>query len=48
MLVDGPGTLEFVYTPANGGQPVRLPVHSFDGPGIALGMHNKDDVNIFC
>ncbi len=42
FVVPGPGTVELVYTPAGGGAETRLPVHSFEGPGVVMGMHNVD------
>lgn len=39
MKIPGPGKAELVYTPADGKE-TRETVHSFDGPGILLGMHN--------
>ena len=41
MLVPGPGTVELVYTAADGGETREL-VHAFDGPGVVQGMHNLD------
>ena len=41
MVVPGPGTVELVYTAADGTETREL-VHEFDGPGIAQGMHNLD------
>jgi len=42
LAVPGPGTVELIYTPADGGAPVRQVVHEFDGPGVVMGMHNLD------
>lgn len=42
MKVPGPGKVELVYTPADGGDEQRVTVHEFDGPGIVEGMHNID------
>ncbi|KAJ1511359.1 Isocitrate dehydrogenase [NADP], mitochondrial precursor (Oxalosuccinate decarboxylase) [Coelomomyces lativittatus] len=42
MKIPGPGTLELVFKPASGGEPIVKPVHSFKSSGIALGMHNLD------
>jgi len=42
FVVPGPGTVELVYTPDSGAAPTRLMVHRFDGPGVAMGMHNVD------
>ena len=43
LRVDGPGTVELVYTPADGGDPTRALVHDFAGAGVAQGVHNLDD-----
>jgi len=40
--VDGPGTAELVFTPKGGGEPVRMTIHEFAGPGILQGIHNTD------
>jgi isocitrate dehydrogenase len=42
FVVPGPGSVELVFTPDSGGAPTRLSVHKFEGPGIAMGMHNVD------
>ena len=42
MLVPGPGTAELVYTPADGGAPVRQALHAFEGPGVIQGIHNTE------
>jgi isocitrate dehydrogenase len=42
MRIENPGKVEFVYTPAGGGNPVRQTVHEFAGPGIVQGIHNTD------
>lgn len=39
LVVDGPGTLEMTFTPANGGDPKTLKIFDFKGPGVALGMY---------
>lgn len=41
MKVPGPGKVELRYTPQDG-KPETLEVFDFQGPGIALGMHNID------
>ncbi|WP_323992218.1 NADP-dependent isocitrate dehydrogenase [Nguyenibacter sp. L1] len=38
--IPGPGTVTLTYRPADGGAPVDMAVHNFQGPGVALGMHN--------
>jgi isocitrate dehydrogenase len=42
LRVEGPGVAEILFTPADGGRPVRKIVHAFDGPGIIQGIHNTD------
>lgn len=41
MQIPGPGTVELVYTAADGSQKKEL-IHQFDGPGVVQGMHNLD------
>ena len=41
MQILGPGTVELVYTAADGSQKKEL-IHQFDGPGVVQGMHNLD------
>jgi isocitrate dehydrogenase len=41
-VIPGPGTLELVFTP-KGGQPQRVPVFEFEGPGVAQAQYNTDD-----
>ncbi len=41
LVVDRPGTVEIVYTPA-GGPEQRLLVHDFKGPGVVMGIHNLE------
>ncbi len=36
------GRVEMVYTP-EGGEPLHMKVHNFDGPGVLMGMHNLDN-----
>ena len=43
LKIDGPGTAEIVFTPANGGAPIRKVIHQFKGKGIIQGMHNTDE-----
>ncbi|MBN2004845.1 MAG: NADP-dependent isocitrate dehydrogenase [Anaerolineae bacterium] len=40
--VPGPGRTELVYTPADGGEPQRLLIHDFKGPGVIQGIHNTE------
>jgi isocitrate dehydrogenase len=42
IRVPGPGKGELVFTPADGGQPIRLTIQEFKGPGILQGIHNTD------
>jgi isocitrate dehydrogenase len=42
FVVPSPGRAELVYTPADGGEPVRLLVKNFEGGGVVMGMHNTD------
>jgi isocitrate dehydrogenase len=41
IRIDGPGTAEIVFTPADA-PPVRRVVHRFEGPGVLQGIHNTD------
>ena len=46
FVVPGPGRVELVYTPDNGGEGQKFTVHKFeDGGGVALGMYNTDQVD---
>jgi isocitrate dehydrogenase len=42
FAVPGPGKVELVYTPRDGGAERRITVANMEGPGIAQGMHNLD------
>ena len=42
LRIPGPGKVELVYTPADGGDEVRATVQEFTEPGIAQGIHNLD------
>ena len=42
-LIPGPGTLEMVFTPAQGGNPERIKVYDFDGSGVAQIQYNTDE-----
>ena len=45
FVVPGPGEVEMVYTPADGGEPIRYLVHNFtNGGGVSMGMFNTDEV----
>jgi isocitrate dehydrogenase len=41
-LVPGPGTLEMVFTPSDGGDPERIKVYDFQGPGVAQTQYNTE------
>ena len=43
IRVPGPGKAELVFTPADGGEPVRRTIKDFTGPGIIQGIHNIDE-----
>ncbi|MCX7635438.1 MAG: NADP-dependent isocitrate dehydrogenase, partial [Syntrophales bacterium] len=40
IMIDHPGTAELVFTPAQGGNPQRMRIHTFTGPGIVQAVHN--------
>jgi isocitrate dehydrogenase len=42
MRIPGAGKAELVFTPAEGGEPKRITIHDFAGPGIIQGIHNTD------
>ena len=46
FLAPGPGKLELVYSPADGGAPTRINVYDFKSPGVALAMYNTDEVSV--
>lgn len=43
FLAPGPGKLQLIYTPANGGPPTALDVYDFKGKGVAMAMYNTDE-----
>ena len=43
LPIPGPGTVELVYTPANGAPQQRVTVAEMNGAGIAQGIHNLDE-----
>jgi isocitrate dehydrogenase len=48
IRVPGAGKAEISFTPADGGQPMKLTIHEFKGPGIIQGIHNTDkSINSF-
>jgi isocitrate dehydrogenase len=42
FVVPGAGKAELIYTPTDGGEPVRLTVQNFKSGGVMMGMHNTD------
>ena len=42
MSINGAGTAELVFTPADGGSPARKTIKEFTEPGIIQGTHNTD------
>ncbi|KAA8905967.1 putative isocitrate dehydrogenase Idp1 [Sphaerosporella brunnea] len=42
FVVPGEGTVELVYTPKSG-EPERIKVFDYKGPGVALAMYNTDE-----
>jgi len=42
LLVEGPGTAELVFTPADGGPRRSLKIHDFTSRGVIMGMHNTE------
>jgi isocitrate dehydrogenase len=40
IKVPGPGTGEIVFTPRDGGEPIRKVIQEFESPGILQGIHN--------
>jgi len=42
IRVPGAGKGEIVFTPADGGDPVRKVIQDFKGPGVLQGIHNTD------
>jgi isocitrate dehydrogenase len=43
MAIPGPGKVELVYTPADGGEAKKLLVQDMNGPGVVQAMHNYDE-----
>lgn len=43
FVAPGPGKLQLVYTPANGGEPTVMDVYDFKGKGVAMSMYNTDE-----
>ena len=42
IRVTGPGKGEIVFTPEDGGEPIRKTIMDFSAPGILQGIHNTD------
>ena len=42
IIVDKPGRLALVFSPADGSRHTTYDVYAFEGPGVALGMYNID------
>ncbi|EKM57269.1 uncharacterized protein PHACADRAFT_254949 [Phanerochaete carnosa HHB-10118-sp] len=43
FVAPGPGRIQLVYTPENGGEPVAMTVYDFKGKGVAMAMYNTDE-----
>ncbi|HPL64559.1 MAG TPA: NADP-dependent isocitrate dehydrogenase [Syntrophales bacterium] len=43
IRVPGAGRAELVFTPEDGGAPLKMTIKDFKGPGIVQGLHNTDD-----
>lgn len=43
FLAPGPGKLQLVYTPKDGGKATTMDVYDFKAPGVAMAMYNTDD-----
>lgn len=43
MVVDGPGKLELVFTPKEGGEPEVKKVFDYPGAGVGMAMYNTDE-----
>jgi len=41
-VIDRPGIAEIVFTPNDGSEKTVLKIHTFDGPGVVMGMHNTE------
>jgi len=41
-VIDRPAIAEIVITPADGSKKTVLKIHTFDGPGVVMGMHNTE------
>jgi isocitrate dehydrogenase len=45
FVAPGPGKLQLVYTPADGGEKTTMNVYDFKGRGVAMAMYNTDEVD---
>ncbi len=43
FAVPGAGKLEMVFTPKDGGAPIKHEIFEFKAPGVAMGMYNLDE-----
>ncbi|MCC6953961.1 MAG: NADP-dependent isocitrate dehydrogenase, partial [Deltaproteobacteria bacterium] len=43
IRVPGAGTAEILFTPADGGEPIRRTLYDFNGPGVIMGTFNVDE-----
>ena len=43
FVAPGPGTLEMVYTPKDGGEATRIKVFDYEGGGVAQAQYNTDE-----
>jgi len=43
FVAPGPGKLQMVYTPTDGGNPTVMNVYDFKGKGVAMCMYNTDE-----
>jgi len=43
FVAPGPGKLQLVYTPTDGGKPTVMDVYDFKGKGVAMSMYNTDE-----
>ncbi|KIP04812.1 hypothetical protein PHLGIDRAFT_120358 [Phlebiopsis gigantea 11061_1 CR5-6] len=43
FVAPGPGKIQLVYTPTDGGAPVTMNVYDFKGKGVAMAMYNTDE-----
>jgi len=41
-IVEGPGSVDLVYTPSDGSTPTTQRIHDFEGRGCYLGMFNTE------